>query len=162
MSILSPALAIPDSLLAREATGILREHSGDLLFNHSVRVYLFAAEQGRQRKLRFDAELLYIAAAFHDLGLTRKFSNENNRFEVDGDNAARQFLARTTSRKQVQPSGKCRLATPGITPIHAARSGAALSGSASTCWDGASTNSRRTCASRSSPNTRASTSGTTS
>ena len=93
MSILSPALAIPDSLLAREATGILREHSGDLLFNHSVRVYLFAAEQGRQRKLRFDAELLYIAAAFHDLGLTKTFSSENERFEVDGANAARQFLS---------------------------------------------------------------------
>ena len=38
------ALVIPDSLLANEATEILREHSTDLLFNHSVRVYLFAAE----------------------------------------------------------------------------------------------------------------------
>ena len=93
MSNLSPALVIPDSLLAREATGILREHSSDLIFNHSVRVYLFAAEQGRQRKLRFDAELLYIAAAFHDLGLTKTFSSENERFEVDGANAARQFLS---------------------------------------------------------------------
>jgi hypothetical protein len=93
MSDLSPSsLVIPDSLLAREATGILREHSSDLLFNHSVRVYLFAAEQGRRQKLRFDAELLYIAAAFHDLGLIRKFSSDNERFEVDGANAARQFL----------------------------------------------------------------------
>ncbi|MGY4310895.1 HD superfamily phosphohydrolase YqeK [Bradyrhizobium sp. JR3.5] len=64
----SNALIIPDSLLAKEATEILREHSTDLLFNHSIRVYLFAAEQGRQRKLRFDSELLYVAAAFHDLG----------------------------------------------------------------------------------------------
>ena len=87
------ALVIPDSLLAKEATEILREHSTDLLFNHSVRVYLFAAEQGRQQDLRFDAELLYVAAAFHDLGLTRKFSSQNERFEVDGANAARQFLA---------------------------------------------------------------------
>lgn len=89
----SSALVVPDSRLAREATGILREHSGDLLFNHSLRVYLFAAEQGRQRKIRFDAELLYIAAAFHDLGLTRHFSSKDERFEVDGANAARQFLS---------------------------------------------------------------------
>jgi HD domain len=89
----SSALAIPDSPLAREATGILREHSSDLLFNHSVRVYLFAAEQGRRQTLRFDEELLYIAAAFHDLGLTKKFSSDNERFEVDGANAARQFLS---------------------------------------------------------------------
>jgi hypothetical protein len=94
MSSFSPSsLVIPDSLLAREATDILREHANDLLFNHSVRVYLFAAEQGRRQNLRFDAELLYIAAAFHDLGLIRKFSSENERFEVDGANAARQFLS---------------------------------------------------------------------
>ena len=118
MSNLSPALVIPNSLLAREATGILREYSSDLLFNHSVRVYLFAAEQGRQRKLRFDAELLYIAAAFHDLGLTRKFSSENERFEVDGANAARQFLsAHNVAEEQVRTVWEAIAlhTTPGIT-----------------------------------------------
>jgi hypothetical protein len=48
-----PALVIPDSLLAKEATDILREYSTYLLFHHSTRVYLFWAEQGRQQKLRF-------------------------------------------------------------------------------------------------------------
>ena len=69
------AVVIPDSLLAKEATGILREYSTELLFNHSTRVYLFGAEQGREQKLRFDPELLYVAAAFHDLGLIKKFSS---------------------------------------------------------------------------------------
>src|SRR6185437_1078859 len=96
-------LVIPDSLLAKEATEMLREHSTDLLFNHSIRVYLFAAEQGRQQKLRFDTELLYVAAAFHDLGLVKKFSSQNERFEVDGANAARQFLmAHKVPEEQVQ------------------------------------------------------------
>jgi hypothetical protein len=90
---LPSTLDIPDSLLAKEATEILREHSSDLIFDHSLRVYLFAAEQGRQQKLRFDAELLYVAAAFHDLGLSRQFSSQDERFEVDGANAARQFLS---------------------------------------------------------------------
>src|SRR5215510_7345348 len=93
MSTLSSALVIPDSPLAKEATDILREYSTDLLLNHSIRVYLFAAEQGRQRKLRFDPELLYVAAAFHDLGLIKEFSSQDERFEVDGANAARQFLS---------------------------------------------------------------------
>ena len=92
MSIFNPAPDIPESLLAKEATEILREHSTDLLFNHSIRVYLFAAEQGRQQNLRFDTELIYVAAAFHDLGLIKKFSTHSERFEVDGANAARQFL----------------------------------------------------------------------
>jgi hypothetical protein len=96
-------LAIPDSLLAKEATDILREHSTDLLFNHSIRVYLFAAEQGGQRNLHFDPELLYVAAAFHDLGLIKKFSSADERFEVDGANAARQFLnAHNLAEDQVQ------------------------------------------------------------
>jgi hypothetical protein len=100
---LAHALVIPDSLLAKEATDILRQHSTDLLFNHSIRVFLFAAEQGRQRKLRFDAELLYVAAAFHDLGLIKKFSSSDERFEVDGANAARQFLnAHSIAEDQVQ------------------------------------------------------------
>jgi HD domain len=119
MLIVNPALAIPDSLLAKEATEILREHSTDLLINHSIRVYLFAAEQGRQQKLRFDPELLYVAAAFHDLGLTKKFSSQNERFEVDGANAVRQFLtAHNVPEEQVQTAWEAIAlhTTPGVTP----------------------------------------------
>jgi HD domain len=92
MLITSSTIQIPDTKLAREAHDILREFSTELLYNHSNRVYLFAAEQGRQQKLRFDPELLYVSAAFHDLGLLKEYSSESERFEVDGANAARQFL----------------------------------------------------------------------
>ena len=118
MSTLPAALAIPDSLLATEATDILREYATDLLFNHSTRVYLFAAEQGRQQKLRFDPELLYVAAAFHDFGLIQKFSSPNDRFEVDGANAARQFLtAHNVPEEQVQTAWEAIAlhTTPGVT-----------------------------------------------
>jgi hypothetical protein len=118
MPTLSSALVIPDSLLAKEATEILREHSTDLLFDHSMRVYLFAAQQGREQKLRFDPELLYVAAAFHDLGLTKNFSSENERFEVDGANAARQFLtAHHVPEEHVQTVWEAIAlhTTPGIT-----------------------------------------------
>ena len=56
---LAHSLLMSDSLLAKEATDILREYSTSLLFNHSIRVYLFAAEQGRQRKLGFTAFIKY-------------------------------------------------------------------------------------------------------
>jgi hypothetical protein len=92
MLIASSTIQIPDTKLAREAHDILREFSTELLYNHSNRVYLFAAEQGRLQKLRFDPELLYVSAAFHDLGLLKEYSSESERFEVDGANAARQFL----------------------------------------------------------------------
>src|SRR5581483_10208229 len=118
MSILKSALVIPDSLLAKEATDILREHSTEVLINHSLRVYLFAVEQGRQQKLRFDPELLYVAAAFHDLGLTKKFSSPNDRFEVDGANAARQFLsAHNVPEQQIHTVWEAIAlhTTPGVT-----------------------------------------------
>ncbi|MEG9435165.1 HD domain-containing protein [Edaphobacter sp. HDX4] len=118
MSNTSSALVIPDSLLAKEATEILREYSTELLFNHSLRVYLFAAEQGRRQKLYFDPELLYVASAFHDLGLIRKFSTPNERFEVDGANAARQFLAaHDFPEEQIETAWQAIAlhTTPGIT-----------------------------------------------
>jgi hypothetical protein len=83
---------VPDSQLTREATGLLREFSTPLLFNHSHRVFFWANEMGCQTGQSFDVELLFICAAFHDLGLLKKFSSEGDRFEVDSANAVRQFL----------------------------------------------------------------------
>src|ERR1700761_7434956 len=83
---------VPDSKLTREATGLLREFSTPLLFNHSHRVFFWANELGRQTGEKFDVELLFICAAFHDLGLLKKFSSATDRFEVDSANAVRQFL----------------------------------------------------------------------
>jgi hypothetical protein len=85
-------IRIPDSTLAREATGLLREHATPLLFAHSLRVYLFGALRGRHRGLTPDPELLYLGAVFHDLGLTPKFRSPDRRFEIDGADAARDFL----------------------------------------------------------------------
>lgn len=83
---------IPDSALAVEATDLLRANASPLVFAHSLRVYLFGAVRGRTRKMAFDPELLYIGAVFHDLGLTPKYRSPDHRFEVDGANAAREFL----------------------------------------------------------------------
>ena len=85
-------VAIPDSRLAREITELVRDTESPLLFHHSSRVYYFGALAGRDRGLDFDAELLYAGAMFHDMGLTPPHASANERFEVDGANAARDFL----------------------------------------------------------------------
>jgi len=87
-------VAIPDSKLAREVTELIRDTEPPLLFHHSTRVYLFGALAGMRKELSFDSELLYIGAMFHDIGLTRAYSSAGERFEVDGANAAREFLLR--------------------------------------------------------------------
>ncbi|MFI1579593.1 HD domain-containing protein [Embleya sp. NPDC020630] len=85
---------IPDSALAKEATELVRDTAGPLLYDHSRRVYLFGALQGRRRGLVFDPELLYVAALFHDLGLTAEHRDSQQRFELDGADAARDFVLR--------------------------------------------------------------------
>src|SRR5438093_12040244 len=92
MSNVVAGIRIPESKLAREATGLLREHGYPVLFAHSLRVYLFGAIRGRHRNLKVDHELLYFGAVFHDLGLTAKYRSPGRRFEVDSANAARDFL----------------------------------------------------------------------
>ena len=86
------SLDIPDSKLCRRITELVRDTESDLLFNHSSRVYCFAALTGLRRGLPFDRELLYAGAMFHDMGLTPRHSSRTERFEVDGANVARDFL----------------------------------------------------------------------
>src|SRR5713101_902124 len=80
---------VPDSKLAREATELVRDTESPLLFNHSTRVYYFGSLAGKRRGWKFDPELLYIGAMFHDMGLTPQYSSKSDRFEVDGANGAR-------------------------------------------------------------------------
>ena len=86
-------IAVPDSALARAITEFVRDTETELLFNHSSRVYFFGAIAGQQRGLSVNGELLYAATMFHDVGLMPSHSSADRRFEVDGANAARDFLS---------------------------------------------------------------------
>jgi hypothetical protein len=85
-------ITIPGSKLAHEITEFIRDTESTLLFNHSSRVYYFGALAGQRHGFKFDAELLYAGAMFHDVGLVPTYSSDTDRFEVDGANAAREFL----------------------------------------------------------------------
>ena len=85
-------IVVPDTELVRDVTAFIRDVEDDLLFHHSRRVYLFGALQGRRLGLEPDLELLYAGAMFHDIGLTERYRGSMLRFEVDGANAARDFL----------------------------------------------------------------------
>ncbi|MEB3022011.1 HD domain-containing protein [[Mycobacterium] crassicus] len=85
-------VSVPDTALAREVTTYIRDIEDDLLYHHSRRVFFFGALQGLRRGLTPDLELLYVGAMFHDLGLTARYRDSTLRFEVDGADAARDFL----------------------------------------------------------------------
>ncbi len=92
-------ISIPDSALVREATEVIRIAEDDVLFHHSRRVFLFGALHGRRLGLQPDPELLYVGAMFHDLGLTARYGTSTQRFEIDGADAARDFLLEHGVRK---------------------------------------------------------------
>ena len=85
-------IRIPDSALARDVTQFVQDVESPLLFDHSRRVFLWASLQGEKQGLWFDPELLYVGALFHDIGLVEGHRSAHDRFEVDGANAAREFL----------------------------------------------------------------------
>src|SRR5690242_5087822 len=85
-------VVIPDTALVHAATELVRDTTDDLLYNHSRRVYLWGTLQGLRRGLDPDPELLYVGAMFHDLGLTSKYGSSDQRFELDGADAAQAFL----------------------------------------------------------------------
>ena len=95
---------LPDSKLAREANEWVRDVSTPLVHHHSLRSYVFAELLGRARGLTYDSEVLYLATLMHDLGLTERYAGAE-RFEVDGANAARDFLV----RRQVAPEKVSRV-----------------------------------------------------
>jgi hypothetical protein len=91
------AIRVPDSGLCTSARELLRSASEPWLVNHCVRTYLWAAILGRKGRHRFDEELLFVASALHDLGLTstggRLSPSGAGCFAVEGAFAAQTFLA---------------------------------------------------------------------
>jgi HD domain len=83
----------PTSTAARAALALAGEYCSPALLNHSVRSYLWGAALGVSAGLEFDAELLYVSALLHDLGLVEAFDNYRLPFEEAGGHVARVFGA---------------------------------------------------------------------
>jgi hypothetical protein len=95
-------IKVPDTALVRDAIDLSRSLLEPFLFNHVMRSWLFGILLSEAAVVAPDAELLAVAAILHDLGLTERYTAEN-RFEVDGANAAREFLKdRAISAQQTQ------------------------------------------------------------
>jgi hypothetical protein len=84
-------IKVPDTALVRDAMDLSRSLLEPFLFNHVMRSWLFGILLSEAAEVAPDAELLAVAAILHDLGLTERYTAEN-RFEVDGANAAREFM----------------------------------------------------------------------
>ncbi|MEU6756406.1 HD domain-containing protein [Streptomyces sp. NPDC046685] len=82
-----------DTRSARAAYEIASEYADTALLNHSVRSYAFGAQYADQHGLEYDAELFYVSALLHDLGLTAPFDSHTLPFEEAGGHVARVLTA---------------------------------------------------------------------
>jgi len=87
-------IRIPDTRLAVAAADLAFTVSPANLYNHCLRTYLFAALVFEKSGVQFDEELTFVSSALHDLGLVDEYMTPNERFEVDGADAALRFLKR--------------------------------------------------------------------
>jgi HD domain len=92
-------VSVPDTALCKAAVDLLESSSPDFLCTHCLRTYVFGSLAVRSiGRSVADEEAAFCGAALHDLGLVPPYRRDN-RFEVDGADAAREFC----SKHQVPP-----------------------------------------------------------
>ena len=84
-------VSVPDSPLIADAIEYAQRLSEPWLFNHAMRSWLFAAKIGQVKAIECDEEVVAVGAILHDVGLPNGVGGDN-RFEVNGANAARSFI----------------------------------------------------------------------
>lgn len=84
---------IPDTAAASAALEVASAYLSPALLSHSRRVYVWAAAFGRQEGISYDAELLFLAAMFHDISLVPEFDSHTVSFEDASGHVARVFTA---------------------------------------------------------------------
>lgn len=113
----------PDTTLCNAAVDLLAETSPKFLYNHCIRTYVFGslAVKAMGRTV-IDEEIAFCGSLLHDLGLVPAYAGEN-RFEVDGADAARAFC----EKHKVPPARAEKVwetiafhTSPGIAPRMAA------------------------------------------
>lgn len=83
---------VPRSPLASAATELLVATSPPHLVNHCLRTHQFGMALAGVDGQEPDPELVYLAAALHDLGLTERYDDGPDGFEENGAAAADAFL----------------------------------------------------------------------
>lgn len=93
--LLDHELALPNSDICSAAQEFVYDVSPEFVAHHCVRSYLFARDLAGVQRLSpgadYDDELLFLSCMLHDLGAT-EHGNGDQRFEVDGADAAAVFL----------------------------------------------------------------------
>ncbi len=81
-------VTLPHTAVCRAAFEVVTEYSSAALVNHCVRSYIWGASHAQRSDIAFDAELLFVAAMLHDIGLEQEFDSHTVQFEEAGGHVA--------------------------------------------------------------------------
>jgi hypothetical protein len=86
-------VTLPDTGVCHAAFEVVTEYSSRALVNHCLRSYIWGASHAQRKDITFDAELLFVAAMLHDIGLVQEFDSHTVPFEEAGGHLAWVFGA---------------------------------------------------------------------
>lgn len=84
-------ISIPDTSMCRTALKFVQATHEPFLLNHVMRTFFFGSLAGQRSSKPIDKEMFFLGAVMHDLGLVEDYVRDN-RFEIDGAEAAASFL----------------------------------------------------------------------
>jgi hypothetical protein len=111
---------IPHTPLAIAAAEAARASLPEVLTGHASRVFVFASLVARHEACASDADTLYVAAIYANMGLSAAYAHSMLRYEIDGADAARTLLQHHGAPSSVVGDIWCAIAlhmTPGL-PEH--------------------------------------------
>jgi hypothetical protein len=119
---------IPKGRLARDARKTAESLLPGVLYRHAQRVFIFAVLAARHHALLCNADLLYVAAMFMNVGLTCAYAGSQRRYEIDSASAVRHFLVthRVPKRAVLEAWYAVALHTTSEIPDHASPIAASL------------------------------------
>jgi hypothetical protein len=83
----------PDTRVANAAHEVATTYCTPAIVNHCLRSYIWGATYAAERSISIDAELLYVSAMLHDIGLVAEFDSHTVPFEDAGGHVAWVFAA---------------------------------------------------------------------
>ncbi|KUY93019.1 MULTISPECIES: hypothetical protein [unclassified Burkholderia] len=88
-----------------------------VIADHACRVFVLASLAARRAGETLDADALYVAAMYANMGLSPAYSRSTERYEIDSADAAQAFLSRHQISQQLRDEVWCAIAlhtTPGV------------------------------------------------
>lgn len=85
-------VSLPRRRFAHHAAEIARASLPAAVVRHAYRAFVFASLESRRLEMPVKAELLFVSAQFANMGLSSRYAHSQQRYELDGADAARAFL----------------------------------------------------------------------